>query len=160
MLHLAEVSLEHLLALTIDDEGCLRVVAQDQSEGSGVVRLHMIDDDVVELVACESRLELSQEAIGVGDVDGIEEDVFLILDQVRVVRHPVGDRPKVLEESCLAIVDAEVVGGVIDFYDGFHCLSCECGYETYTMRPSAGRLQVRLYQIDHSPRRTIGMLSH
>ena len=125
-----------------------------------MVRLHMIDDDVVEFLARESRPELSQEAIGVGDVDGVEEDVFLILDQVRVVRHPVRDRPEVLKESCLAIVDAEVVGGVIDFYDGFQCLSCGCGCETYTMRPSAGRLQVRLYQIDHKPRRTIGMLSH
>ena len=89
----------------------------------------MIDDDVVELLARQSRPELSQEAIGVGDVDGVEEDVFLILDQVGVVRHPVRDRPKVLEESCLAIVDAEVVGRVIDFYDGLHCLSNECGYK-------------------------------
>ena len=79
-----------------------------------MVRLHMVDDEVVDRATLEDLVELMEEDIRVADIDRIDEGSLLVDDEVGIVRHARGDFPEVLEALLHSVVDADVVDGVRD----------------------------------------------
>ena len=73
----------------------------------------MVDDEIVDRATLEYLVELMEEDIRVADIDRINEGSLLVDDEVGIVRHARGDLPEVLEAFLHAVVDADVVDGVL-----------------------------------------------
>lgn len=66
----------------------LRVKTRQCQEGAAVIRLHVVDDDVIQRPPAEERLCLFQKFIGHMGIHRIDDRRFFIVDKIRIVRDP------------------------------------------------------------------------
>ena len=81
-----------------------RILLAEQANATRMVRLHVIDNQIIQRASLQSLSYLLQEKIRIADIDRVDQDRLFIDDQISVVRHTVGQRPHVLEERLLAVV--------------------------------------------------------
>ena len=105
---------EHIEGLLIPHDLHIGVALTQEADRATVVRLHVVDDQIIHGAALQDEVELVEEDIRVADVDRIDEGRLLVYDEVGVVSHARGDRPDVLEALFHAVVHADVVDGVSD----------------------------------------------
>ena len=105
---------EHIEGLLVPHDLHIGVALAQETDRATVVRLHVIDDQIIHGTALQDEVELVEEDIRVADVDRIDEGRLLVYDEVGVVSHARGDRPDVLEALFHAVVHADVVDGVSD----------------------------------------------
>ena len=77
-----------------------------RGKGRAVVRLDVIDDDVVDLATIEQVLERLEEALLDRTVDGVEEHDLLVEQQVVVIGHAVRHGMAAFEEPEALVVSA------------------------------------------------------
>ena len=81
-----------------------------------MVRLHMIHHEVIDRSLTDDFadiFEVLREKIGLHRVD---EADFLVVNQIGIVTHAVGQRPQTLEQRFVAVVHANVMDFVSDFH--------------------------------------------
>ena len=84
-----------------------------------LVRLHVIDHQIVQLAAAKQLGHALEEEVGIADIDRIDEHSLVVDDQIRVVGHAPGERPQVFKQCFLAIVYAYVINVLSNsFHDG------------------------------------------
>ena len=88
--------------------GGLGVGLQEAVDIGGMVRLHVLDDEVVGLAASERVLQIVQPLMGEMLVHGVHDGHLLVQNNVGVVTHAVGDLVLALEQVHLVIVHAHV----------------------------------------------------
>ena len=84
----------------------LRIAQQDFLDGSAVIRLHVVDHQIVERTAREDVIEIFQQLAAGGPVHRIEQDSLFIRQHISVVRDPTRNRVDVFKEVETVIVRA------------------------------------------------------
>ena len=98
-----------------------RILLAEQANATRMVRLHVIDNQIIQRASLQSLGYLLQEKIRIADIDRVDQDRLFIDDQISVVRHTVGQRPHVLEERLLAVVYSHVIDLICDFFHQNYC---------------------------------------
>ena len=83
-----------------DDAECFRVaddlnlrVAQDQfSQGSAVVRLHMVDNDIIQRTARKDVFQILKEQVVDGPVYSIQQNRLLVQQDIGIIGNAPADR--------------------------------------------------------------------
>ena len=117
----AVISGQHAEGLFVADDLHIGIDLAQQADAAGVVRLHVIDHQIVQLAAVEQLSHALEEEVGIADVDRIDQHGLVVDDQIRVVGHAPGERPQVFKQCFLAIVYAYVINV---FRNSFHDGSC------------------------------------
>lgn len=123
---IAKVKLElihHLESLFGGDNGGFRMGLMHQADGGAVIRLHMVDDDVIEWTASKSLFNIVQVLIAIIPVDGIEDRGFFVQQHVGVVGHAAGDGENVFEKGGAVVIGTDPVEIVTDFANVIHKIS-------------------------------------
>ena len=90
----------------------LRPALHHRLNAGGVVRLDVVDDEVVRLPAREGGFQVFQVLRALVVVHGVQDGHLLVQDHVGIVGHAVGDHILALEEIDVVIVDADVADAV------------------------------------------------
>lgn len=115
-----EELLHHLGYQLVAYDGHFGVVHHQFAQGSGVVHLHVLDDDIVQLTATEHVIQILQILLGSGSVHSVEHHGFLIQQDIGVVRHAHGDLVDALEQSQAPVVGADPGQIISNFSDTIH----------------------------------------
>ena len=75
-----------------------------QADRARMVRLHMVDDEILDGALADNALYLAQIHIEVADVSRIDLSDRLIIYQVRVVGNPVRQRPHAFKQMLLSLI--------------------------------------------------------
>ncbi len=78
-------SLEHILGLLRAQDRHIGYNSPERTQDAGVVRLHVVDDHVVEFGKVDDLMNLIQELVGLQRPAEVDHRVLLIVDQVRIV---------------------------------------------------------------------------
>ena len=106
----------HVEGLLIADNLDIGIELAQQGQRAAVVGLHVVDDDVVDGTVADDLADVLEEGHEEVDLDSVDEADFLVVDEVGVIAHAVGEGPKALEERLVAVVDADVVDFAGDFF--------------------------------------------
>ena len=140
----AEELLHHREGLGVchDDGGGIGV--HELLNIGGMIRLHVLHDQVIRRSAAERSLQVVQPFVGELGVHRVKHGDFFIEDHIGVVRHPVGDDVLPFKQIQLVIVDAnvaDVVGNVHKSHLSFPVLYFSAVYgkiQTESMDKSEG----------------------
>ena len=98
---------DHVDGLAVAHDPGLRVAEHQVAQSGGVVGLHVVDEDIVQLPAAEGVLQILQELGLDAPVHCVEEDGLLIQEEIGVVGHPPGDGMSGLKDGVLTVVGAD-----------------------------------------------------
>ena len=104
----AEEVVHHGEGLGGGHHGGVGVGLEEAVDVGGVVRLHVLDDEIVRLAASEGALQVVQPLVGEMLVHGVHDGHLFIQDNIGVVAHAVGHLILALEQVHLMVVDAYV----------------------------------------------------
>ena len=111
---------EHGLHLGVADDGDLRIPGEKRLYGVGVVRLHMVDDQIIQLPAAQCVLYVFEKRLVHGFVHRVEQHGLLVLQQVGVVRNALRHPVNALEAGKAAVIRADPCQVVGDFSCKMH----------------------------------------
>ena len=112
-----EEILHHRARLGVADDGYFRMAQDKLADGRGVVGLHVLHDEIVELPAGEHMVDVFKEQAADGLVHGVDQDGLLVQQQIGVVAHAVRERVGVFKQvqPPLACADpVEILGHFLD----------------------------------------------
>ena len=98
---------DHGGRLRVAHEARLRIAAQRLLERGAVVRLHVVDDQIVEFPAAQRVRQVFKKLARDGGVHGVEQRGLFIQQQVGVVGNAARDGEHVLEQGEPAVVCAD-----------------------------------------------------
>ena len=116
VLHLQEIgadaieALHHAEGLLVAHKRDVGVILADEFDGTAVVGLHVIDDEIVDGAVANDLLDIPDIRDEEIHLNGIHETHLLIDDEIGVVGHAVGQGPEPLEKILVAVVDTHVIG--------------------------------------------------
>ena len=90
--------------LAVAHHGGLRVAQHQISQRGGVVGLHVVDEHIVQRSAVQRMLQIFKELGLDGAVHGIQQDGFLVQQQIGVIGHPAGNGIGGLKAGQLPVV--------------------------------------------------------
>ena len=97
----------HLKCLFVAEDLHLRIELAEDADRSGMVGLHVVDDEVVDGTPLrhdrDEPLHIGGELVG---LDRVDDRALFVVDEIGVVSHASGKFPKPLEEVGLAVVAA------------------------------------------------------
>ena len=112
----AVVSFEHVDCLCVAHDCQVWKRGAQCLHGAGVVRLHMVDDEIVWRAVVQDFLDLGNLLESVGYFHAVDDCGFVVAShKVGVVRHSVGQRPQSLESCCGAVVCTYIIYTVCYF---------------------------------------------
>ena len=115
-----EEVLDHCQRLFVADDLHIRM-AQDQIlHQRAVVRLHVVDDQIVERASVQHVLDIFKEDAAHGAVGSVQQDSLFIEQQVGVVAHAARDGIDVFKERQTPVACADPVEILGHFFDTIH----------------------------------------
>ena len=118
-----EVVADHVADLRVADDLRLGITAHGLLERLGVVRLHVVHDDVVQRTAAEHMGEIFKELTGDGLIHRVEQDGLLVEQDIGVVRHAARDGIHALKQRQTAVGRTDPVQVLGHFHSAVHTLS-------------------------------------
>ena len=110
--------------LLVADDREVRKVIEQQAHRTGVIRLHVVDDEIVDRTLSQRLQDLHAKVIEGGVLDRIDERDLVVADDGAVVGDAARQGPQTLEEVGIAIVDADPKDRVGDRYRPVHSPPC------------------------------------
>ena len=98
---------------------CFRVMSEEHVDVGGVVRLHVLDDEVIRGAAPEPGFQVLQPFPAEACVYGVKDGDLLVQDHVGVVGNAVGDGVLAFKQVGLAVIDADILNVVGDEHSRF-----------------------------------------
>ena len=98
----------------------LRVAAQDRSQRGGVIRLHVVDDHIIQRLALQGVLQILKEPLRDGLIHRIQQGRLFILDQIGVVGDAPGDGIYIFKQGQPAVRAAQPNQIRCDFLRAIH----------------------------------------
>ena len=102
--------------LGVSDYSRVGIDIEEIEDICGVVRLHMLHDQVIGLTAAQDFAELSEPLICKFYIHGIHDGDLLVHDDVGIVGHAVGDYILALKQIDDMIVDTDVLDRICDLH--------------------------------------------
>ena len=93
-------------AVAADDDG-LRMAQQHLADRAGVVRLHVVDDEIVELAPGQNVVDVLEEYLADRRIDRVEQDGLVVEQQIGIVGNPVRNGVNTLEHGKSAVIPAD-----------------------------------------------------
>ena len=115
-----EEVLHHLRGLLIADERDLWIAEHDGLDRGGVVRLHVVDNEIVQLAAVQHVRQIFKEDGRDGVVDRVEQDGLFVQNNVGIVAHAARDGIDVFEQRQPPVVAADPVEILGHFFHTVH----------------------------------------
>ena len=115
-----EEILHHRARLGVADDGQLGVAQDELADGRGVVGLHVLHDEIVELPAGEHMVDVFKEQAADGLVHGVDQDGLLVQQQIGVIAHAVRERIGVFKQVQPPLARADPVEILGHFLDTVH----------------------------------------
>ena len=119
----AEELVDHREGFGVADDLHFRVAQRQFIDHGAVVRLHVVDDQVVKRSAVQDSLYIFQELASYGVICGIKKNGFLVHQQIGVVGHSVRERENIFEQFDPAVACAHPVQIFCDFSVAVHIKS-------------------------------------
>ena len=104
----AEELLHHRKGLYVAHHGDVRIGLDKIVDVGGVIRLHVLHDEVVRLAAVQRRLHIVQPFVGEMLVHGVEHADLFVQHDVGIVAHAVGHDVLALKQIDGMVVHADV----------------------------------------------------
>ena len=104
----AEELLHHRKRLGVAHHGDVRVGLDEIVDVGGVIRLHVLHDEVVRLAAVQRRLDIVQPLVGEVLVHGVEHADLFVQHDVGIVAHAVGHDVLALKQIDGMVVHADI----------------------------------------------------
>ena len=117
-----EEVLHHRARLGVADDGQLRVAQDELADGRGVVRLHMLHDEVIELPPAQHMVDVLKEQAADGLIDSVDQHGFFVQQQVGVIADAVGQRIGILKQVQPPLTRADPIEIFGHFPDTIHTL--------------------------------------
>ena len=115
-----EELLHHFQCFFVADEGGFGISFADDFKNGGVVRFHMVDDDIVKRSAVQHMGEVFHEQAADGMVYRIEKDGFFVIKKIGVVRNAFGNGKYIFKKLQTAVVAADPGQIIGDFFYTVH----------------------------------------
>ena len=93
-------------AVAADDDG-LRMAQQHLADRAGMVRLHVVDDEIVELAPGQNVVDVLEEYLADRRIDRVEQDGLVVEQQIGIVGNSVRHGVNTLEHSESAVIPAD-----------------------------------------------------
>ncbi len=116
-----EELLHHGKGLGIADDNSLRINRKEFLDAGGMIRLHMLNDQIIRLCAVERCRNIVQPLLREMCIRRIHNGGFFVLDDIGIISHAVRDVILSLEQVNLMIVDANVQDGIRYFVKTHLC---------------------------------------
>ena len=100
---------DHFECLGVSDNGCGWIFSGKGRDRSGVVRFHMLDDQVIRRFVAEDILDIGKPFIGLALVDGVHDGCFFITDDIGIIGHSKRNMEMPLEQIDLMIIGPDVI---------------------------------------------------
>ena len=100
---------DHVVGFYIAHDLHFRITHQKFFNICTVIRLHMVDYQIVQRTSVENVCNIFNELTGNGRICGIHHNRFLVHDQIGVIRHSTGNRKKILKQRQTAVRSANPV---------------------------------------------------
>ena len=118
-----EELVDHGEGLGVADHLHFRISKRQFVDHGAVIRLHMVDNQIVEGPAVQDSLYIFQELASHRVICGIKKNRFLIHQKIRVVGYPVRERENIFEQFDPAVACAHPVKIFRDFSVAVHVKS-------------------------------------
>ena len=105
------------------DDFHLGPAEEDLLDGGGVVRLHMVDDQIVQGTARQNGLDIGDELTAHRPVGGVEKDGLFVHENIGVVGNAVVQGMDILKEGQPVLVRAHPVEVFGDLAIVIHCVA-------------------------------------
>ena len=115
-----EELVDHLERLGVADDLHLGMAAHNLAHCGAVIRLHVIDDQIVERTAVKDVLEVLEELIGYAPVDGIQQHGLFIQQHIGVIGHAARDGEYVFKQRQTAVAAAHPVKIILNLLHAIH----------------------------------------
>ena len=115
-----EVVADHVADLRVADDLCIGITAHGLLERLGVVRLHVVDHQVVRCSAVQDVGYIFTEGGTHGAVHRVEQDSLVVQQEIAVEADAVGHAEHTLEQGQTAAIRAHPGVVVVDFSDAIH----------------------------------------
>ena len=99
------------------NHGSVRIGFEKIQNIGGMIRLHVLNDQIIGLSAAERAVEVVQPFVREFGVHRIEHGDFFIEDDVGIIRHPVRNDVLPFKEVDLTVVDSNVENVIGNFHD-------------------------------------------
>ena len=117
-----ELAHQHEGFLCGDDSG-IGPAQQDLFERGAVVRLHVVDHEVVKRPSCKQVFEIFKQLAAGRPVHGVEKHRPLVEKQIGVVGDPAGNRVDILKKGQTVVVCTDPIEVFGYIADTIHCFS-------------------------------------
>ena len=104
----AELAHEHK-GLGGADNGNLGETEQDFFDGSAVIRLHVVNYQIVQLPSLQQIIHVFQKLSACGPVHGIEKDRLFIKQQIRIIRNTSGNGMDIFKQGKPVVIGTHPV---------------------------------------------------
>ena len=105
---------EHAKGLLVADDLNAGIVFSDERDRTAVVGFHVVDDKVVDGAVADHLMDVLEKLGEEINFNRIDEAYLLIINEIGVVGHTIGQWPEPFEESLVAVVDAHVIDVIGD----------------------------------------------
>ena len=117
----SEEVLHHRESLGGGDDGRRLVGVHEGGDIARMVRLHVVDDQIVGGLAAEHVFDVAEPFVTEADIDRVNDGGLAVEDGVRIVSHAVGDDVLAFEKVDFVVVDADVPNVFGDVHDNLWC---------------------------------------
>ena len=106
---------DHVKGLAVAHHHCLRVFLHKCLDGGGVVRLHVLHDQIIRRHIAQRQLDVLQPFFCLGLIDGIHDSDLVVDDRVGIVGHTFRHDILPFEQIDIVIVGPDVNDRICDF---------------------------------------------
>ena len=111
---------DHVNCFGVAHQFDIRMNLAKQRYRPGVIRLHMIDNQIIDRGSLKNRLYFIEVFPHKTALNGIDERCFLSFDDVGVISNPARESPKPLKEIRFPVIHSNPVNGWCDGYHFVH----------------------------------------
>ena len=107
---------DHSKGFYIGHHGHFRVSIHKGFHRSGMVRLHVLDHQIVGLTACQSLADVLQPLSGLAGIDGVHNSHLFVQNHIRIIGHAIGHHILALKQIHLVVVGTYIQNGIGNFF--------------------------------------------
>ena len=104
----SEVIFQHRRRLLRSDDGDVRIQFDQPRERRGMVGLHVLHDDVVELPAVQRKGKIFKKQLAHGIVHRVEQNVLFVFQKIGIIRNAARNGIGALEQRDPSVVPAQI----------------------------------------------------
>ena len=111
---------DHSLRFGIADKDGIRPAAQNFRNGGGMIRLHMLNNQIIQLTSGQRMLQIFKEDAADGLVHRIKENGCIVQKKIRIIGNTIRDGINALEHGKPAVIAADPDEVFCDLFGAIH----------------------------------------